>query len=94
MTVIEFVLLLLIAAVCGAIGKALAGSSRGGWLVTIALGFIGALLGAWLSRKLGLPELFVIQVQDVAFPIVWAIIGSALFVALLTLVTRSGRAGR
>lgn len=91
MTILEFLILLFVAAVCGAIGKALAGSSRGGWLVTIALGFIGALLGAWLSRKLGLPELIVVQIDDVGFPIVWSIIGAALFVALLSLLTRSGR---
>ena len=49
----------------------------------MALGFIGALLGAWMARGLGLPELFVIQVGGVAFPILWSIIGATLFVALV-----------
>lgn len=83
-------MLLLVAAVCGALGQALAGYSRGGCLAAIALGFIGALLGAWLARQLDLPELFVVQVDDVAFPIVWSIVGSALFVALLSLIARPG----
>src|SRR5262249_58611572 len=45
MGLLDFVILLVVAGVCGAIGKAIAGYSRGGCLVSIALGFIGALLG-------------------------------------------------
>ena len=55
---IPLLLLLLIAGICGAIGQAIGGYSHGGCLVSIALGFIGALLGSWLARQLGLPELF------------------------------------
>ena len=81
-------MLLLIAGVCGAIGQAISGFSRGGCLVSIALGFIGAVLGMWLSRQLGLPELFSVHIGSTNFPIVWSIIGSALFVAIISLVTR------
>jgi uncharacterized membrane protein YeaQ/YmgE (transglycosylase-associated protein family) len=55
MSMSELLLLLVIAAVCGAIGKAIAGSSRGGLIVSIALGFIGALLGPWVARSFKLP---------------------------------------
>ena len=89
MTILDLVVLLLIAGVCGAIGQAISGFSRGGCLVSIALGFIGAVLGMWLARKLGLPELFPIQIGTTSFPIVWSIIGSALFVAIIALLTRS-----
>jgi uncharacterized membrane protein YeaQ/YmgE (transglycosylase-associated protein family) len=90
MTIIEFLLLLLVAGVTGAISQALAGFSRGGCLVAIALGFIGALLGSWLATRLGLPELLTIQLGDgTRFPVIWAIIGGALFAALLGLL--SGR---
>ena len=88
MNLLEFLLLLVIAGVCGAIGKALAGVSRGGIITTIAVGFVGALLGAWLARVMNLPELFVVQAGNNEFPIIWSIIGSALFVAVLSLVTR------
>ena len=88
MTVLEFIVLLLIAGIIGAIGKALAGSSRGGFLVSIALGFIGALLGTWIARATGLPELFAIDIGGTRLPIVWSIIGATLFVAVLSLVTR------
>ncbi len=88
MTLIDLIVLLLIAGLCGALGQAISGFSRGGCLVSIALGFIGALLGMWLARQLGLPELFSIQVGTTNFPIVWSIIGSALFVAVISLLTR------
>ena len=81
--------LIVIAAICGAVGKALAGGARGGLLVSIALGFIGALLGPWVARQLGLAEPFMLQLSGQSFPIVWSIIGAALFVALLHLL--SGR---
>jgi uncharacterized membrane protein YeaQ/YmgE (transglycosylase-associated protein family) len=90
MTLLEFLILLLVAGVVGAIGQAIAGS-RGGVLVSIAVGFIVALLGVWLARQFRLPELFVIQIGGTAFPIVWGIIGAALFVALIRLISRGPR---
>jgi uncharacterized membrane protein YeaQ/YmgE (transglycosylase-associated protein family) len=88
MTLLDLLLLLLVAGICGSLGQAISGYSRGGCLVSIALGFIGAVLGMWLARKLGLPELFPVQIGTTSFPIVWSIIGSALFVAVITLLTR------
>ena len=58
MTLIGFLVLLAIAAICGAIGQSLAGYNLGGCLVSIILGFIWAYIGMWLSGKLGLPEFF------------------------------------
>jgi uncharacterized membrane protein YeaQ/YmgE (transglycosylase-associated protein family) len=91
MTPLDFLLLLVIAGVCGSIGQAIGGFSRGGCLVSIALGFIGALLGVWISGKLDLPEIFVIQLGGKSFPIIWSIVGSALFVAVLGLLSRGSR---
>lgn len=88
MTILDVIVLLIIAGLCGALGQAITGFSRGGCLVSIAIGFIGALLGMWLARLLGLPELFAIQIGTTKFPIIWSIIGSALFVAIITLLTR------
>jgi len=89
MTIIDVIVLLLIAGVCGAVGQAIGGFSRGGCLVSIALGFVGAVLGMWLARQMGLPELFSIRIGNTNFPIIWSIIGSALFVAVISLLTRS-----
>jgi uncharacterized membrane protein YeaQ/YmgE (transglycosylase-associated protein family) len=87
--IIQILLLLLIAGICGGIGQAIGGYSHGGCLVSIALGFIGALLGTWLASKLGLPELLALPVGGWRFPIIWSIIGSALFVAVISLISRS-----
>ncbi|HET9526371.1 MAG TPA: GlsB/YeaQ/YmgE family stress response membrane protein [Pyrinomonadaceae bacterium] len=89
MTLLDLLLLLLVAGICGSLGQAIAGYSRGGCLVSIALGFVGALLGMWLARLMGLPELIPVVIGGTSFPIVWSIIGSALFVAVITLITRS-----
>ncbi|MFL6227949.1 MAG: GlsB/YeaQ/YmgE family stress response membrane protein [Pyrinomonadaceae bacterium] len=88
MTLIEFLVLLLVAGVCGALGQAISGFSRGGCLVSIVLGFIGALIGMWLARQFSLPEPFPVAVGGRVFPVVWSIIGSALFVAIIGLLTR------
>jgi len=89
MTIFDLLILLLVAGICGALGQAISGYSRGGCLVSIALGFVGAVLGVWLARALALPELFAIQIGTTNFPIIWSIIGSALFVAVIALITRS-----
>ena len=81
-------ILIVIAAVCGAIGKAIAGNVRGGLFTSIALGFIGALLGPWIAQKLKLPEPLVVNVEGHPFPILWSIIGAALFVAVIHLFSR------
>lgn len=89
LTLPALIVLIVIAAVCGAVGKSLAGGSQGGLVVSIALGFIGALLGPWVARALNLSEPLVVNVGGQPFPILWSIIGAALFVAFLHLV--SGR---
>lgn len=91
MTLIELLLLLLVAGVIGSVGQAIAGFDTGGCLASVAIGFIGALLGAWLGRAAGLGDLFVVEVGGTAFPVVWSIIGAAVFVALIRLVARGGR---
>ena len=89
MTLFDVLILLLVAGICGSLGQAIAGYSRGGCLVSIALGFVGALLGMWIARQMGLPELFPVRIGGTSFPIIWSIIGSAIFVAVITLITRS-----
>lgn len=88
MTITDLIILLIVAGLCGSLGRAISGYSHGGCLVSIALGFIGALLGMWLARTMHLPELYSVQIGAAHFPIIWSIIGSALFVALISLLTR------
>lgn len=89
MTLIGFLVLLLIAAICGSIGQSLAGYDLGGCLVSIVVGFIGAYLGTWIAGKMGLPTIFAITIEGKPFPIVWAVIGSALFTLIVALLRRA-----
>ncbi len=90
MNIGELLILLVVAGICGSLAQAIVGYSRGGCLVSIVLGFIGALLGTWLARLVGLPEVFTLQIGPQGFPVVWSIIGAAIFVAVLGFL-RSGR---
>jgi uncharacterized membrane protein YeaQ/YmgE (transglycosylase-associated protein family) len=91
MSLLGLLLLLAIAAVAGSLGQALAGYSLGGCVISIIVGFIGAFLGMWLARTLGLPEPLPITIQGETFPLLWSVIGSALFAAALGLITRRRR---
>ncbi|MCB9149900.1 MAG: GlsB/YeaQ/YmgE family stress response membrane protein [Caldilineaceae bacterium] len=88
MSLLGFLVLLLVAAICGALGQAIAGYSVGGCVISIVVGFVGAFLGMWIARQFGLPQLFVVTVDGEPFPIVWSIVGSALLAAIVGLITR------
>jgi uncharacterized membrane protein YeaQ/YmgE (transglycosylase-associated protein family) len=89
MTLFGFLVLLIIAAICGAIGQSLAGYDLGGCLVSIVVGFIGAYIGLWIAGKFGLPKIWEISIEGKPFPIVWAIIGSAVFTLIMALLRRA-----
>ena len=88
MSLVTLLLLLVIAGVCGAIGNAIAGSGKAGFVVSIVLGFIGAFFGTWVARQLNLPRLFVVNVNGEVFPVIWSILGAAVVVALVSFVAR------
>ena len=92
MTLLSLLFLLIVAGAIGAIGQSIVGYSHTGCLGSIAVGFVGALLGSWLATALHLPEIFTIRVGNQAFPVVWSIIGAALFVAVISAI--SGRRWR
>jgi uncharacterized membrane protein YeaQ/YmgE (transglycosylase-associated protein family) len=89
LTFTTFVLLLLVAGVCGGIEEAVAGNHQGGLTVSIAIAFIGSIVGIWLGSALRLPELFTMRAGGERFPIVWSMSGSVSFVLALSLLTRS-----
>jgi len=83
--------MLIIAAIAGSLGQALAGYSVGGCLGSILLGFVGAWLGVWLANQFGLPELFTINIDGEPFPVVWSVIGAAILAFLFGLLSRRRR---
>lgn len=91
MSLFGLLVLLLIAAVCGGIGQSIAGYSLGGCLVSIFVGFIGAFIGQWIAANMGLTYLLPVNIEGETFPIVWAILGSALFTIVIGLITRGRR---
>jgi len=88
LTLEQLIILLIVGGLAGAIGQRLAGYSRGGCVTSIALGFIGALIGSWAVKQFNLPEIYTLHIGHTSFPIVWAIIGAALLVAVFGLLTR------
>jgi len=88
MTLMGYLVLFLIAAICGAVGQALAGYNLGGCLVSIVVGFVGAYIGMWIAGKFGLPPIFEISVQGKPFPVIWSVIGSAVFTLIVGLFRR------
>jgi uncharacterized membrane protein YeaQ/YmgE (transglycosylase-associated protein family) len=89
LTIPALLIYIVIAAICGAIGKAIAGGARGGLIVSVVLGFIGTIVGPWIALQLNLPEPLTISIGGQPFGILWAIVGAAVFVAIIHLV--SGR---
>ncbi len=87
-----FILLLIVAAVIGSLGAAIAGRREQGCVVNILVGFIGGLVGRWLSRTLEISDPANLTIGETTFPLLWSIAGAALFVAVITLLT--GRGGR
>ncbi|HTV23385.1 MAG TPA: hypothetical protein VMG12_32070 [Polyangiaceae bacterium] len=85
-TLTGLLLLLLIAGICGALGRALGGGTGGGFFVSIAVGFVGALVGMFLAGAMHLPEILSVTVDGRPFPIVWSIIGGAVLVALVNAI--------
>jgi uncharacterized membrane protein YeaQ/YmgE (transglycosylase-associated protein family) len=88
MTLVEFVTYLIIAGVCGAVSRAIAGGTSGGFVVSVLVGFLGAFVGTWLARMFRFPPLVVVSIGGHPFPIVWSIIGGMVLVAFTHAVTR------
>jgi len=88
MTILDFIILVIVAAICGSLGQALAGYSMGGCLVSAVVGFIGAFIGLWMARMLGLPEVFTLTIGGQPFPIIWSIVGSLVLSLVLGMLTR------
>jgi uncharacterized membrane protein YeaQ/YmgE (transglycosylase-associated protein family) len=88
MTLLEFIVYLVIAGICGAVARALGGGTGGGFILSILLGFLGAFVGTWIARMLHLPEFFLIAIAGHPFPIVWSIIGGMLLVLVAHALTR------
>ena len=88
MTIVDLLLLVLVGGICGAIAEMIVGFSPGGFLASVAIGFLGALLGTWLARQLNLPSIFAVQVAGYTIEILWSILGAIVLLLILSLFRR------
>ncbi|MEX0773068.1 MAG: GlsB/YeaQ/YmgE family stress response membrane protein [Balneolales bacterium] len=86
MNFFDFLALLIVAGLCGAIAQAILGYNRGGCLLSMGVGFLGALIGTWLAEALKLPEIFTFSAGNVQFPVVWSIVGASIFILIISLI--------
>ncbi|GAB4210869.1 MAG: hypothetical protein OHK0022_44730 [Roseiflexaceae bacterium] len=93
MDLLQLLILLVIAGLCGALAELILGRrlGSGSLIITIILGVIGAYFGSWLSWQLGLPG-YAIEVGTMRMDVLWSLLGSLAVLALLSLV-REGRFG-
>ena len=82
----EIILLLFIAGITGGIGRTIVGFKRGGCLISIVVGFIGAYIGTILARELNFPDFWSFNIRGINYPIIWSIIGAVVFTAVLSLL--------
>lgn len=77
---------LLLGLICGAIAKMiLPGKQGGGWIATLILGVIGALLGGWIGGAVAgaeMNEFFSLSSW------IWAIIGSLIVLVIWGFITK------
>ena len=85
---IRFLFFLFVASVLGSIGNSLAGGRPKGCITSILVGLIGAIVGNWLSTELNIQDVWYFQEN---IPVLWTIVGSALFVTAVNLLSGNRR---
>jgi uncharacterized membrane protein YeaQ/YmgE (transglycosylase-associated protein family) len=88
MTLLEFVVYLVVAGVCGAVARAFAGGTSGGFVMSVLVGFLGAVVGVSVARALHLPNFVAVAIGGHSFPVVWSIVGGFLLVAAAHVLLR------
>lgn len=85
MSFLNLFILLVVAAVLGSLGAAIAGADNKGCLTNIVVGFAGAIIGIWLSSKTGIHDFFYFR----QIPVFWSVIGAALLISVAQAMTGS-----
>lgn len=86
---IEFALAAVVAVIVGTVGRIT--HSRGSWFLNVSLAFMGAVAGTIGARHLNMPEVYDVIVRSAHFPVIYATIGSVLFVAAIGILLNPGR---
>jgi uncharacterized membrane protein YeaQ/YmgE (transglycosylase-associated protein family) len=91
MEAIDLIFISAVSLVIGFVGQVTSKYAKGGWIVNLGTAFAGAIIGVQLARSMGLPLIFGITYNKIDFPLLWALIGSVLLVALVGMFLRPGR---
>ncbi len=98
MGLLELLLLLVIAGICGALAELVVGFSPGGFIASVVIGVVGAYLGSWLAPRIGLLPVLPVSrlLPGIAydFDLMWAILGAILLLLIISLVRGVGRSRR
>lgn len=90
MTLLGLLLLIVVGAICGLIAEAIVGYGPGGFLTSAFVGFLGALIGTWIARGIGLPSVLAVRIETVSIDILWAVLGAVILLAIVAGVRRGG----
>lgn len=88
MTLFGFLLLVVVGAVCGAVAELIVGYSPGGFLASVAIGFVGAWIGGYLAGILHFSPMFVVHIEGHALDVVWTVLGSIVLLLVVSLFRR------
>ncbi len=83
--------MLLVAVIFGTIAQLTSGYSKGGWIVNLAIGFLGALAGVVVSRLLNAPVIYDLTIGGNRFPVIYCVIGAVFFLAGISFLVKPGR---
>ena len=89
MSIVGFLLLVLVGAICGAIAELIVGFSPGGFLASAVVGFLGAVIGGWIAPRIGLPSILPVRIENYTIEVVWSILGAIVLLSVLALVRRA-----
>ncbi len=84
----ELLFISVVAVVCALLGLSTSRYSRGGLIVYLAFGFIGAFAGTWISRALDFDNVPDLTIGVTKFPIIWALVGAVLLVAVIGMLVK------
>lgn len=91
MSVIEVGLMLVVAAVCGALVQFISGATRGGCPVSVAAALIGAYIAPRIALWQGWSEPFTLELGELEFPVVWSFAGALVLSFVVNMVSRGRR---
>ena len=84
----ELLYISVVAVVCALLGLSTSRYSRGGLIVYLAFGFIGAFAGTWISRSMNFSNVPDLTIGATKFPVIWALVGAVLLVAVIGMIVK------